>query len=196
MKKKVVMLPTNVGSNLYLKITDGYQGLEYNPYSERRLNTWHKPQHLYFVSEDKVNEGDWCVQMVSGTPTKVVKVNKSDLIHVEFYKKIISTTDRTLKTDYDGKSPITTYWGGVELHKIPQEFIERFINDFNKGNVITEVNIEFEDRPYYGDIDKPKDTWTRDEVIKLIKKSKEDFPLHRGIQLLDTDLDKWIEENI
>ena len=177
-RKQVVMLQTNVTngqsiSNIYLnkktnKLNLGFIKEYFN------FN-----QHLYITSDDKMKEGDfyYCLQS-----NKICKSNKQDIIVFKrtpevlvAFKKIIATTDTSLN-----------------LPQPSQQFIEEYIEEYNKDNVITNVLVKYEhfdelgnyiDNNYHfkGDIwklkikakdntitiKKVKDNWCREEIIKL-----------------------------
>lgn len=59
--KNIHILPTDKPSKFCLKITDGFQGFDFHPYNERKLNTWFKPQNIYITSDEEIKEGDWCL---------------------------------------------------------------------------------------------------------------------------------------
>ena len=104
-----------------------------------------------------------------------------------------------------------------ELPEPSKEFIEKFIEEYNKGNIITEVMVEYEEVKYNSsgvpvmwssesdlqivkrlktnpdntlNINPVKNSWNRDEVIQFAKKYAErcQAPIKAG--------DKWIEENL
>jgi hypothetical protein len=94
-------------------------------------------QHLYILSDDEIKEGDWCLfKQIIGSEYKLCKItykfgnqltsllengNKQEEAS-QYYKKIIATTDESLG-----------------LPQPSQSFIEKFVEEYNKGNVITEV---------------------------------------------------------
>ncbi len=109
-------------------------------------------QHLYIISDDEIKEGDWCMSIDKNS--KLHKpfqcISKQAFINPEFLnsidakdiKKIIATTDRSLK--------INTKWkvSGVFDDGLPQpsqQFIEKYIESYNKGEVITDVLVKYED---------------------------------------------------
>ena len=114
------------------------------------------------------------------------------------YREVLATTDESLE-------PRNLYCNsGLFKTKLPQpsqQFIEKFIEEYNRGNVITDVLIEYElisneeyfgntvnpdyDVPYFDEklkinpkdntitIKKVKDSWSREEVIEFGNKVKE-----------------------
>jgi hypothetical protein len=66
--------------------------------SETNGNEYWQPQHLYFLSNDEIKEGDWCFDILNNITYQYkggnnIKWNKGLL---EQLKKIIATTDESL----------------------------------------------------------------------------------------------------
>ena len=105
---------------------------------------WYKafiPQHLYIISDDEIKENDYCLNLETNT---VFKMHKHGLPTSNRNKKIIATTDTSLinrrqMTFMDE----ATEWI-YDLPQPSQQFIEKFIEEYNKGNVITNVLVEYE----------------------------------------------------
>ena len=116
------------------------------------------------------------------------------------YKEILSSTDASLG-----------------LPQPSQQFIEKYIEKYNKGNVITDVLVEYEylldDRavlPYWNlkintkdntiTIKKIKDSWNREEVIELCKQAFIDGTYAGGFgpneKTINSETEKWIGENL
>lgn len=107
-------------------------------------------QHLYFLSDEKIKEGHW-----------VIKNNK--LVKYELYRndllqgKIIATTNPELKVlnkerqilkDAGKRMREEALGKATEydpLPKPPDSFIQHYVEEYNKGNIITEVMVEFEE---------------------------------------------------
>lgn len=120
--KNIHVLPTDKPSRFCLKITDRFQGFDFHPYDERRLNTWYKPQHIYITSIEEIKQGDW---MIRGNeqPTLVTPNFFWDF-GVRYYK-IILTTDQDLVKN------------GVQ--SIDDEFLEWFVK--NSSCELVEVDL-------------------------------------------------------
>jgi len=216
MKKpvQVVMLPTNEKANVGSIVT--------RPSDDRMaiVNVLTKDdpqpcihQHLYILSDEEIKEGDWCYGM-DGIFQYKGKVNIPD---IELPKKIIATTDLSLDFgDYIETGQKRTW---RVLPQPSQSFIEHFVEEYNKGNVITEVMVEYElyklsnsgntaailENGHHGDlyrlkvnpkdntitIKKVKDSWSREGVINLIINA-----INYGIDSNGNLSDKWIEENL
>jgi hypothetical protein len=130
LKRKVVMLPTNEKA-----IRKGQIGFV-------KENTWIGtcsnveldniavnqgdvvPQHLYIISDEEIKVGDWCI-------------DKNNCI----YKQ---ETDKIFQTFTNSNKIITTTDKSLELPEPSPEFIDKFIREYNKGNVIEEVMVEYD----------------------------------------------------
>lgn len=174
----------------------------------------YKPQHIYISFDDKIKEDDWALN-----PTGyIVQCNKFNLLSIqEHWKKIIATTDSLLT----GKG-LDSFSGTPDCIPSPsQSFIEKYVSEYNKGNVITDVLVEYYQKgnlceddslcegTYCEDvlkvnhkdntitIKKLKDSWSRDEVIGLLHKlisSYQSATYKRTSWSFDTN--KWIKENL
>lgn len=99
------------------------------------------PQHLHFLSNEKFKEGDY-VYHNSGYVSKVLGFNM-DAVKLEDAqrwtkdcKKIISSTDSSL---------IIFQGAGINF-PIPSpsdSFVQKFISEYNKGNIIKRVLVEY-----------------------------------------------------
>ena len=135
-KKKVVMLPTNEEAKMWLNKFSNQLHID-TVEKENHENAIN--QHLYFLSSEEIKEGDWCFNIVNG---KVLKADHDVNYEQDIVKKIIATTDSSLRI---GKLEVG---GKIEhLPQISQSFIEIFVEEYNKDNVITEVMIEYKE-PY------------------------------------------------
>ena len=104
-------------------------------------------KHLYFLSTDKICEGDWCIIDLAEN-TRVIKVKSLNSGHPIFtvdiedgyaqltnLKKIIATTDKSLTFDDCMNS-----WF---LPEPSPEFIQKYIDAYNKGEKIEECLVEY-----------------------------------------------------
>lgn len=213
-RAQVIMLPIkNNNKGLYLNPVPSINILHY---ANRRILNSYISQHLYITSDDEIKEGDWCIYLgLSMRCFKVINAEDNKLYHGsrEYFnksicKKIIATTNTSLIIE--GKLYKTT----SNLPQPSQQFIEKYIEEYNKGNIITDVLVEYEMRhtgwtedqsEYTYDeflkvnpkdntitIKKLKDNWNREEVIELIKKAYYDAEI---ANCGDT-VEEWIEENL
>ena len=211
MKKtvKVVMLPTEKATHLIKDIVSGILTFDKDGYGD----TEYIPQHLYLISDDEIKEGDWYI----ATDIKsVIQCNKvTTYIHggstqspKDLAKKIVATTDNTINVNY----PIA---------EIPESFIQAYIESYNNGKPITEVDLEYKldnynlkgnkriitpkTRPDNTVIVHQAKMYTRDEVEKLLGKILADSnnPKYtvqdRGDRFTMDQifpLNKWIQDNL
>lgn len=135
------MLPTEKASSLYkLTIDDNlYLGDNIVNKSHIRPN-----QHLYFLSNEEIKEGDWFINIdaiidnneENFSDILVLRASKYDANTIKnkkftSCKKIIASTDKILS-----------------LPEPSQEFIVEFITEWNQGNKIEEVMVKYE--AYHG----------------------------------------------
>ena len=220
-KCKIVMLPTNEKSSIInLDNEELFHIDQYVP----KLNKGNT--HLYIISDDEIKEGDWFInnykeevfQCVDEAHAKTLKATS------EYgWKKIIATTNTSLfietPNQCDGcksKIPLDDYIHRNEkeigmacskdkyrdyLPQPSQQFIQKYIEEYNKGNIIDSIMVEYElisneeyflntinpdeNVPYFDEnlkinpkdnslnIKKIKDSYTREEVIEFGNKVKE-----------------------
>jgi hypothetical protein len=225
-KKNVVMLPTNEKAIIY---TDRHGNLKlHSTESKLPIDSIGSNQHLYITSDDEIKKNDWAYDIDLKRIFQAHKnLNLSHYKHV--FKKVIATTDSSIgikkvwkqtnkKTKpYNIQANIeTTKLIDIFLPQLSQSFITKYIEEYNKGNIITEVMVEYETiTKRYGScskgegvtmnieqlkinpkdntitIRKVEDSWSREEVIDLLYKHTE-FMLSGN----KITLDKWIEENL
>ncbi len=186
--------------------------------------------NIFFLSDEPIKEGDW----VYNIETKVVyplTLQRGGSLEKakQFHKKIIATTDKLKINLYDLTGKVNDY---DFLPQPSQSFIEKYVEEYNKGNVITDVLVEYEpsmklhkgenpDESYPFGYDELvlkvnpkdntitirsiKDTWSREEVSKLLYTLASDLgskieclllPDKKTLQISNQDLYKWIEENL
>lgn len=216
-RAKVVMLPTNEKAIRPLLINPSTDKMEipkhaYDYPASEYQKVGYKTVYLYFLSDEEIKEGDWIYRRKDGYKTIQKATLPLNLTSVN--KKIIATTDTSLTEKIEMLGTGSTYI--FNLPQPSQSFIEKFVEEYNKGNVITEVMVEYnlmnkgydkpEDYPYQEceilkvnskdntiTIRKMKDSWNREEVIKLINKISEEVDFESATQ---KTIDKWIEENL
>ena len=178
------------------------------------VKTKNKNGHLYMLSNDEIKEGDYCY---SYKMNKIVKstcdVSREANKNIGFWEKVIATTDKTLSQT-----------NRTEIPQPSQQFIQKFVEEYNRGNIITDVLVEYElvsneeyflntinpddDVPYFDEnlkinpkyntitIKKAKDSWNREEIKSLLFKFTNYFDLKRNIEITLDMQNKWIEENL
>lgn len=176
---EVVMLATNEKStNAVISVRSdkpwAMMSEKHSPFAIKKYDSpelYHTYSNLYFLSDDEPKVNDWCLEGLTPlAPTQLTQVTKEDLercIENYYYgscKKIISSTDESLG-----------------LPKPSDSFISKYIEEYNKGNTITNIWVEYEDQGYYDAIDEDK-TWVENWQLKVdsnntitIKKIKDSY---------------------
>ncbi len=93
---------------------------------------WDETQHLYIVSNEEIKEGDWCID---NRPTMNNFIHQLSCNVKGDIKKIIASTNN-MQNELSVKGVIGN------IPQIPQQFIDQYINEYNKGNIITKVLVE------------------------------------------------------
>ena len=224
MKKsaQVVMLSTNEKGNgsICKDISRNNQPLQIiNSKKESEYLSKHgfEQYNLYFLSDEEIKEGDWVCNI------QRPYIKQCQDIDVDYYnkrndvfKKIIATTDSSLVYNHKELHEVQAVIMESSYHKsLPQpsqDFLKVFVEEYNKGNVITEVMVEYEwnktgrkirkldvfdhilkiNPDNTININMPKDSWSREEVIELIQKYSKECT---GWPWIETD-EEWIEENL
>ena len=212
-KHSLILLPTNEKSNIWLRNNK----LQYNCSPSSKIN----PHDLYILSNDEIKEGDWVIDIENNILFKVKEQGHSGLLRSETDSFIKDACRKVIATNTSLKGKwLQTCFSGEEIYEklpqIPFLFIQYYIEQYNLGNVITEVEIEYEIwNIFSGDHNntpreislkinssdntiniKPlKDSWTREEVRLLICKYAEENG--KGWLYIDNmTTDKWIKENL
>jgi hypothetical protein len=131
----VILLHTDKESNLFIGDLSSQLHYNYSIEKGKSIN-----QHLYILSNEEIKEGDWAYDKVlniifqTDKYTDLKYVNQTDNV-----KKIIATTDSSLT-----KEMYCVSSGKYQepLPQIPQQFIEYYISEYNRGNVINKVLVE------------------------------------------------------
>lgn len=86
-------------------------------------------QHIYILSDDKIEKGDWWVDLALAD-TEYMAIRNCKLSGIERIdkncKKIIASSDSSLN-----------------LPQLPNKWINKFINEFNNGSEIKKTRVEF-----------------------------------------------------
>lgn len=174
-------------------------------------------QHLYITSDDETKKGDYGLSKLN----EIVRFEKN--FDPKLYKKIIATTNSSLKIARED-SDTNSIWkiDGALLPQPSQSFIEKYIIEYNTGNIITDVMVEYgytvnksmghfhQEREYFLKVNskdntitirKTKTSWSREEVDILCRKAfllyKSDDTGYPGVIKSSKEKeDKWIEENL
>jgi len=144
------------------------------------------PCNLYIISsgnkeqDDKIKEGDYIYDSYKNSvyqATKVVIHNMKSLDYEQYLRKIIATTDTSLfkleECLVRGSDSSVKYI----LPQPSQQFIKKYIESYNKGEIITDVLVEYDycsNRRTKGDLSKCTKINPKDNTI-TIKKLKNNW---------------------
>lgn len=131
-KAQVIMLPTKDKTNINLfknniSITPVILS---NKFGETEVS---KSQHLYIISDEEIKVGDYISDGYI-----VWKWNDDSSLLGR--KKVIATTDTSISKPEKGYN-----WNSVVYPQPSQGFIEKYIKEYNKGNIITDIIVEYEE---------------------------------------------------
>jgi hypothetical protein len=208
-KCKVAMLTTKKQAKLAISYSKLHKYGEYST----MISSEFVFKHLYVTSKDEIKKGDWVLYDVSAYDNPsyelyflgkirdtsevgqanchyIIEKNKSYgarcAWHCEDCKKVIATTDASLN-----------------LPTIKQSFIDKYITQYNAGNSINNVLVEYYEEihnPKYDiwipklnsnneiTIKKAKNCWNEEEIIALLEKY--------NLDLSDDNLIDWVEKNL
>lgn len=177
-RAKVVMLPTNEKAQIHMTP----EGHMYKSVEEFiQASQAYKSYHLYITSDDEIKEGDWCLNLKNNhifqaSYTDANNINSTDTAYDKYNscKKIIATTNIHLGWTNIGQDErgntlgnyITKGNGALlnsyDLPQPSQAFIEKYVEEYNKDNIITDVLVEYE-----GIETCPNNTWKNAGTMEL-----------------------------
>ena len=217
-KGKVVILPTNEATGDFSKERIYPCLLKYSwmfdkeekgklIFTNSNIKTPTQLQNLYIISDDEISRYDWCINRNNNKVFQVQSEEEAkelnDFIGENGYNKIIATTDNSLTEDRQKAAFV------VIGHPLPQpskQFIQKFVEEYNKGNVITDVLIEYElisNEEYFGNTVNPdNDVPYFDEKLKInpkdntitIKKVKDCYTQEQVDRMLDEQASRTTAE--
>lgn len=184
-KTQVVMLSTEdkTASILYYK-SNKHSSIRYFPSEYWSNNDLYK-QHLYFLSDEMPIKGDYILCYGADGDVDIPKVLKYTGEELGIIK-IIASTDKSLGLPRPSDSFIKKYCelGGIEYVMV--EYIDTDLKTFNGDEFENILNLKVAPDNTIT-IKSIKDSWNREEVIKIVK-TMNSFPKHL--------VDKWIEDNL
>jgi len=146
----IIMLPTdNLVGKQDLILIGNWKKLHLMTNWQPKLAEDEKAQHLNILSNEKIKEGDFQICIDPNNPHYNQISNKTNnAVNSGAYKKIIATTDSSLFVNTNCETYKKEHCGGYccGVKQISQQFIEYFISEYNKGNVISKVLIEVEEK--------------------------------------------------
>ena len=107
-----------------------------------------KKNNLYIISNDEIKERDWCIMLddfgnIFSNPQQYLGKKANHHLN-KGLRKIIATTDNLL-IDSDNWRLIKNKFI-KSLPNLPKEFIEHYIECYNKGEIITDILVEYESK--------------------------------------------------
>lgn len=216
-RAKVVMLPTEEKTSIAMSLMNILIINGSHP-----ENNEYRNQHLYIISDGEIKKGEelkkgaWYINTYRGYSKAFLNHN---LDNNGYLKEVIATTDSSLKIK-SGKDLIKEYitieenLNGIPLPQPSKSFIEKYIKEYNKGNVITDVLVEYittksevfynNDVPYSSlkanpkdntiTIKKVKDVWNKSELESLLFNFAEYISEEPKKYIENTE--KWIKDNL
>lgn len=172
-------------------------------------------QHIYITSSEVIKENDWCIDIWNN---EIIQMNKAtkDMLDTGMlhnpHALIIATTDTSLKV-YTCHTP--TDCGIWSLPQPSQQFIEQYIKQYNLGNIIFKVMVEYKplikftgshsyESAYEFDlvinsdntinIKSIKDSWSIEEVRNVCNQMRLDLDKTNSIS--NESFIDWIENNL
>lgn len=229
-KCKVVILPSEnkseiIGNRQYaVTAITGELKLRRNC-SDAWINSFWKNKwinyNLYALSDEEIKEHEWCFHKAS----KSIIQYPNGGFPTKHAMKVIASTDPSLTKgwirDNDPNRLNPNYVDITTMNGLPQpspQFVEKYVEEYNKGNVITDVNVDFifnttnedwsktpvqlegfytpkVDKNNFITITKIKDSWTREEVESKCYEAYK-AGIQQGIDPSPKPFTKWIEENL
>ena len=213
---KILMLATNNKSNIVLGKrntlynTKDIANVEFN--NVLSPNNWIY-QYLYFLSDEKIKKDDWYIDD-SNSIRQAITSDEDYWERRKGDKKIIATNNPYLKIKeiLDEEDVIYHF-----LPEPSQSFIEKYIEEYNKDNVITDVLVEYEYLlndmgviPYWClkinpkdntiTIRKVKENYTKEELAQILEKFIsfiwKEIGIHYPISLGKDAKDKFINSEL
>jgi hypothetical protein len=195
------------GISQQLRVDHSY---DYSPRTIDPIDDSMLPQHLYILSDEWVNKGDYFYGTNKLLGEGIFQCDKgltddgypiSGQNYFTDCKKVIASTNTNLMVGFKDGS------GFYTMPLIPQSFIDKYVSEYNKGHKIEEVLVEYEmadggnsTSDEWGWVinsdntinTKPtKDFWTRDEVCYLLHAALWTNPPCNEIEATE-----WIESNL
>lgn len=182
MKCKVILLATDkYPALLKSTMSDKMYGM-YNC-AQRMPHSLH---HLYFVSDEEIQVGDWIYDTV--LMNRVEKAVYDNTYLTRDWKKVVATTDKSLQLPSIPESFLKEYVeknGSINEVEIEYTCLKHYWKDRSNIDNIIVYNLEdvgryncifdfYPSKPILNNnneviTSQPKETWTRDEVITLME---------------------------
>ena len=201
-KCKIVMLSTNEPSKIGNLVTYQKRNLAkvikegINP-KDSTVQFW----NLYIISDDEIKKGDYIYCTITNA-IEIAKYNHDYLIRD--WKKVIATTDTSLYIHQ--KETISLPERVFYLPQPSEQFIQKYIEEYNRGNIITDVLVEYElisnEEYFLNTINPDENVPYFDEDLKInpkyntisIKKVKDSYTKEEVDRMLDEQASKTTAE--
>lgn len=222
----VVMLPTNekasiekdIRTNTLGRFAGYFDDFDKSTYIPNHENSYKQFQNLYIISNDIINlsSDKTGIFIRKHSMTETIDIVENPIYNGKYkYFRIIASTDKLGEI----KNSVSNFNfpDKLGLPSPTPAFINKYVTEYNNGNIITKVMVEY--TGVWSDTDeklvfqpkvspdntitiKPiKTSYTREEVIAIAKKASIKaycYPeeISTGIVFDETKFDIWIRNNI
>lgn len=153
-KCRVIILPIDVEHNSLYGYKDESLLFDYEKDGYRKTESerdWVHHFHLYIISYEE-NSGGYLLNTITNNILSEGDVSMAYFNRPKYIKKIIATTDRSLNGRvFVGEDK----YEEILFPGICETFIQRYLEEYNGGNIITDVMVEYENVPTYCNDGKP-----------------------------------------
>lgn len=210
-RAQVIMLPINNHSSLYL---NNKNYLIQRPTLGVSVNNSYTNQNLHIVSDDEIKEksllntddyyyvknhyNEWYIGKFNGESFDFINNQGNFNSNLFIAKKIIATTDTSLEIEIL-EGPPQFSCEAIRTEELPQpsqQFIEKYIESYNKGQIINDILVEYElVEDASQSIDRTDNVWIlkvnpKDNTI-TIKKYQE--KLYNKKDIRELLLNSWVD---
>ena len=199
-KYDVVMLPTKNESSLWINCENKLK----IHIKDMMCPGKQESQHLYIISDEEIKEGDWVSDDIEIIQASSKLVKAQTLINRREWKKIIATTDKSLSINMYDINGVREVNFDITLPQPSRQFIEKYIEEYNKGNIITEVLVEVILDEWKSNDFRPVIFHNIDRLLELGYNPKCNFTFKKGGLKLDSQnqvtirkqKDSWSREEV
>ena len=173
---QVIMLPT--------KEKGKHNDLIINPITKQLFRFEHQnctelSNYLYIVNDDKMEVGDYVYNIKFNDIYQITHSKESIVFNTEKYnyiKKVIATTNKHLAQPKKviSRDKIGNIYNTIFLPQPSDSFIQKYIESYNQGKIITDVLVEYEFKGqpnFYGEFNLKINDKFNTITIKEIKNS-------------------------
>ena len=167
-----------------------------------KSNIYWQPQHLYFISDEEIKEGDWQINhltnKISNRTNKFIEVGKQNC------SKIIATTDSSLNLPRPSNEFIIAYCNiinnNAKCDEVLVKYVESYANPYDEFNNIapfdTILYVAPDNTITVYPISNKVFTFKEEELLELLKTFTNniwsDVGIHYPIHLAQSTIDKTI----